>query len=163
MPAGSTEPRVLVVGLGNALMADDGAGLRVAERLRAGDLPPGCRVEPGGTDSLRIPSLWSGEREIWLVDALVLRAPPGTVHRLSHDEVLAVPQAHAGAHALSLPESLRWIAIASPGMTAVRFRLWGIEPERLDVGAALTPAVSRAVEAVALEISRELLAAASGR
>ena len=117
-------------------------------------------AEPGDTDSLRILSLWRGEAEIWLVDALLKRSAPGTVHRLLHDEILSVPQPHAAAHFLSLPENLRWMAHAEPAMAAIRYRLWGIEPGRIDVGEGLTPEVARAVGRVAEEI-REALAGAA--
>jgi hydrogenase maturation protease len=149
-------PRILVVGLGNPLMADDGAGIAVAERLGSHPLPPGARAEAGDTDSLRLLSLWRGEAEVWLVDAILAGAPPGTIHRLSHDEVLSIPQRHAAAHFLSLPESLRWIAAARPDMAAVHYRLFGIEPESIALSPGLTPAVARAVVALADEIAAEI-------
>jgi hydrogenase maturation protease len=148
--------RILVVGLGNPLMADDGAGLAVAELLRSRELPPGARAEAGDTDSLRLLSLFRGEAEIWLVDAIQKGTSPGTIHRLFHDEVLSIPQPHAAAHFLSLPESLRWIAAARPEMAGVRYRLFGIEPGTIALSPGLTPPVARAVEALADEIVKEL-------
>lgn len=143
---------ILVVGFGNALAGDDGAGSAVVARLRVRGTAAGLRAEDGHGDSLRLPSLWRGERRVWLVDALVGGRSPGTVHRLDHDEVLAVPQRHATAHRLSLPESLRWIGVAFPEMAPVRYRLWGIEPRSLERGTGLSPEVARAVEAVVTEI-----------
>ncbi len=115
----------------------------------------GPRAEEGHSDSLRLPSVWRGEGQVWLVDALVRGAPPGTVHRLSHEELMAVPQRHGTAHQLSLPESLRWIAHAYPEMVAIRYRLWGIEPLRLALEEGLSPEVAAAVEAVCEEIRAE--------
>jgi hydrogenase maturation protease len=133
-------------------VGDDGCGLAVVRRLR--DLG-GPRAEEGHSDSLRLPSLWAGEDEIWLVDALVRSAPPGTVHRLSHEELLAIPQRHGTAHRLSLPESLRWIGHTYPEMARVRYRLWGIEPRSFALDEGISPAVAAAVEAVAEEIRGE--------
>jgi hydrogenase maturation protease len=155
-PPGGEARRVLVVGLGNPLMADDGVGIAVAERLLSLEVPAGARVEVGDTDSLRLLSLWKGEEEIWLVDAILRDTQPGTVHRMSHDEILSIPQRHAAAHFLSLPESLRWIAAATPDMARVRYRLWGIEPESIALSPGLTPRVATAAEAVAAEIAGEL-------
>ncbi len=149
-------PRILVVGLGNSLMADDGVGIAVAERLRSRPLPQGARAEAGDTDSLRLLSLWRGEAEVWLVDAILAGAPPGTIHRLSHEEAISIPQRHAAAHFMSLPESLRWIAAARPDMAAVRYRLFGIEPESIALSPGLTPAVARAADALADEIAAEI-------
>ena len=154
---------VLVVGFGNPLVADDGAGPAVIERLVAAGLPPGLRAEECGQDSLRLPALWRGEREVWLVDALIRGAPPGTLHSVTHEELLDIPQRHGTAHQLSLPESLRWLALAWPEMGAVRYRLWGIEPERLDLVPGLSPAVARAVERVAEELRAAASAWAPGR
>jgi len=133
-------------------VGDDGCGLAVVRRLWERGGP---RAEEGHSDSLRLPSLWAGEDEIWLVDALVRGASPGTVHRLSHEELLAVPQRHGTAHQLSLPESLRWIAHSYPAMARVRYRLWGIEPSSLSLEEGLSPAVAAAVETVADEIRRD--------
>jgi hydrogenase maturation protease len=151
-----TPARVLIVGFGNALMADDGAGPEVVQRLLARGLPRGVRVEDGGADSLRLPGLWRGEAEVWLVDAVTGGGEPGSIVRLGHDEVFAVPQRHATAHALSLPEGLRWISLSYPEMAAVRYRLWGIVARRVSLLSGLSDEVGAAVERVVSELLREL-------
>jgi len=139
-------------------MGDDGVGLEVARRLAAGMLPPHARAEIGGSDSLVLPTLWQGEESVWLVDALRRGETPGTVHRLGHDELLLLPQGHRGAHQLSLPESLRWIATSCPEMRAVRYRLWGVEPAVIEPTEGLSPQVEEAVAMVVEAIMRELMA-----
>ncbi len=148
--------RILIVGFGNPLAADDGAGPAVVARLLEMNPPAGVRCEDGGSDSLRLPTLWRGEREIWLVDAVARGTPPGSIHRLDHDGVMSVPQRHATVHHLSLPESLRWIAIAYPEMAHVRYRFWGIEISHVSLQPGLTPVVAAAVESVASEVLGEL-------
>jgi hydrogenase maturation protease len=150
---------ILIVGFGNRLMADDGAGPAVIERLWTMGLPPVARAEQGESDALRLAGLWRGEEQVWLVDALLGGGEPGSLRRLGHEELLALPQRHATAHHLSLPESLRWLAVAQAGMAGVRYRLWGITPARVEPVEGLSPAVAEAVEIVA----RELLAALGGR
>jgi hydrogenase maturation protease len=151
-------PRILIVGFGNPLMADDGAGPALVAALRSRPLPASVRVEDGGSDATRLAGIWRGEDEVWLVDAVIAGAPAGTVHRRGHDEVLAVAQRHATAHALSLPESLRWLAVAYPEMATVRYRLWGIEAARVALEEGLSPAVARAVAALADELPEALAA-----
>lgn len=154
-------PRILVVGFGNTLQGDDGAGPAVIARLRELGVPTGASAEDGGSDSLRLPGLWHGEEEIWLVDAVRSGASPGTVHRVEHAILLDVAQRHATVHHLSLPESLRWIALAYPEMAAVRYRLWGIEVGRVGVGEELTARVRQAVDLVAKEIRDKCARAAA--
>lgn len=141
-------------------MGDDGVGYAVADLLEPA-LPPetGVRVVRGDTDALRLVSWWRGEAEVWLVDAVRSGAPPGTVHRLTHQELLAVPQGHRDAHRLSLPECLRWLALATPELAGVRYRFWGIEVERIGPAVGLSPAVA----AAAAQVAAEVVAEASGR
>jgi hydrogenase maturation protease len=149
---------VLIVGLGNPLMGDDGVGHAVVEQLRRSLADRhGVRAEYGDTDALRLPSLWHGEEEVWLVDAVSSGAPPGTIHRLDHETLLAVPQEHHHAHRLSLPDSLRWIALGVPEMASVRYRLWGIEVRRVAPAEGLSPVVAAAAEQVAAEIADRLV------
>lgn len=148
---------MLIVGLGNPLMGDDGVGHAVVEQLRRSLANRhGVRAEHGGTDALRLPSLWHGEEEVWLVDAVSSQTPPGTIHRLDHQALLAVPQEHCHAHRLSLPESLRWIALAVPEMASVLYRFWGIEVRSVSLGGELSPVVAAAGEQVAAEIADRL-------
>jgi hydrogenase maturation protease len=147
---------ILIVGFGNPLMADDGAGIEVTRRLAVQRLPAGVRVEDGGGDSLRLPGLWRGEAKVWLVDAVAGGGAPGSIVRLGHEQVLAVPQRHATAHALSLPEGLRWISLSYPEMAAVRYRFWGIVTRDLSPQVGLSSEVSAAVERVVEEILRKL-------
>ena len=155
MSGGERPGGILVVGFGNTLMADDGAGPEVVRRLTAERIPPGVRVEDGGADSLRLPGVWRGEAEVWLVDAVAGGGEPGSIIRLGHDEVLAVPQRHATAHALSLPEGLRWITLSFPEMAAVRYRFWGIVVRHLSLASGLSEEVGAAVDRVVSEILRE--------
>jgi len=143
---------VLIVGFGNPLMADDGAGPALVAALTSVRLPRGVRVEDGGSDSLVLSGLWRGEPDVWLVDAVIRGDPPGSVVRLGHDELLRVPQRHGTAHRLSLPESLRWLAIAHPERAHVRYRLWGIEPAAVEPRPGLSAAVADAVADVAGEL-----------
>ena len=153
----NTPPDILVVGFGNTLVGDDGAGPAVVEALLQRPLPAHLRVVFCGADSLMLPSLWRGESEIWLVDAVVRRGNPGSLYHLDHDEVLSLKQRHATVHHLSLPESLRWIALSYPEMDNVRYRLWGIEPDEFRLAEGLSPEVERAVE----EVADSILAAAA--
>jgi hydrogenase maturation protease len=147
---------LLIVGLGNRLMSDDGTGLRIAETLQDKELPEGVRVEIAGGDVLRVAGLWRGEKEIWLLDAVQGGGRPGTLVLLEHEEILALPQRHAGAHHLSLPESLRWLAASRPGMDRVRFRLWGIVPERLEPGEGVSPGLDLSIIESLRRIEKEL-------
>lgn len=146
---------VLVVGFGNPLMGDDGVGPAVLERLPRLGVPPHVRLVDGGTDASRLVDLWQGEPRVVLVDTLVRGFPPGTIHRLSLEEVLRLPQEHEGVHALSLPSCLRWVLLAKPELAQAEVELVGVEPARVAPEQGLTPAVEAAAQRLAGELVQE--------
>jgi hydrogenase maturation protease len=88
---------LLVLGLGNPLCGDDGAGVAAVARLRVRyDAPPGVVVLDGGTLGLSLLPYLRQARRVILVDAIAADAPPGTLVRLEDDDV-----APAAAHRLS--------------------------------------------------------------
>jgi hydrogenase maturation protease len=145
---------VLVLGLGNDLMGDDGFGPAVVAVLESGGLPPGVAAARAG-DVLALPSLWRGQAEVWLVDAVTAGGAPGAIHRFGHDELLALSPRSGTAHDLDLGEGLQWLRLALPALADVRFRLWGAEPALVAPGIGLSPAVAAAVQRAAEEIRSE--------
>jgi hydrogenase maturation protease len=156
MTDSATRTAILIVGFGNPLMGDDGVGAEVVRLLAARLLPAGVRVVDGGSDALRLPGLWRGEREVWLVDAVAGRGRGGDVVHLEHEKVLAVPQVHTTAHALSLPEALRWIALSYPEMAEVRYRFWGIVVGNVSPHPELSTEAVQGADRVVREIVRAL-------
>ena len=142
---------VLVVGLGNPLMEDDGFGCEVIDDLRRAGLPSGLSVEVA-PDVLHLWGLWRGQPEVWIVDAVQTGAPAGTVHRFDHDAVLELPAVSGSAHHLPFGACLRWLLHANPDLRTVRFRLWGAEPAKVSPRRGLSRRVEEAVGLVAQEI-----------
>ena len=146
--------RLLIVGLGNSMMADDGLGHVVVERLRCRDLPQSVRLAAIDDDVLALTRLWKGERAVWIVDAVSSDCPAGTRHLFEHHQLLRLPAGGLSVHHPSVGESLRWLQLARPEMSAVAFRLYGVEvgvvrPER-GLTDAVTESVTHLVDDIAL-------------
>jgi hydrogenase maturation protease len=80
--AGSAPPptRILVAGIGNVFMADDGFGVEVARRLRERELPPGVDVVDFGIRGMDLVfALGEGYDAALFVDAVPKGEPPGTL------------------------------------------------------------------------------------
>jgi len=138
--------RLLIVGLGNPMMADDGVGHAVVAALGCFDLPQHVRLLVIDDDLLALTRMWEGERTVWIVDAVSSNAPAGTRHVFGHHDLLQLPAGgRLSAHHLSLGESLRWILLARPEMSAVEFRLFGIEVGVVSPRCGLTDTVLESV------------------
>ena len=155
---------VLVLGLGNLLLRDDAAGLRLLDELRQlhGD---DRRIEfvDGGTQGIALTALFGGRAAVLLLDAVQVGAPAGTVHRVL-DPLQRPPRGNAGAkggaHQMNAGDLLLTASLLGelPRCLAVV----GIEPAVVRTGIGLSPEVEAAIPAAAEAASsvlRELLGA----
>ena len=149
---------VLVLGLGNLLLLDDAAGLRLLEDLSRDSKYAEEDVEfvDGGTQGLALLGYLNDRKAIIILDAVGLGAAPGTVHLLDSDEVAALggrraTTSHEG-NALELLATARLFWEDPPRITLV-----GIEPGQIATGIGLSPAVE-AARPQALAMARKVLA-----
>lgn len=138
--------RLLIAGLGNPMMADDGFGHAVVERLKRDGVPDGVRVETLAGDVLGLADLWVGETDVWLVDAVSAGSTPGSPLILDHRRLFALPVKVLSTHHVSLSEGLRWLVHGRPEMAEVRFRLYGVEVGSLRPEVGLSPSVAAVVD-----------------
>jgi hydrogenase maturation protease len=82
----SLKPSILVAGIGNIFMGDDGFGVAVAQRLAASSLPEGVRVADFGIRGFDLAfALEDGYETTILIDAFPRGQPPGTVYVVEPD------------------------------------------------------------------------------
>lgn len=146
---------VLVLGLGNTILRDEGLGVRAVERLRERyELPAGVEALDGGTLGLHLLPFLEGVRSLLIVDALRVGEPPGALVRLEGD---AIPQALAhklSMHQFGLSELL---AVGSfQGALPERIVLWGMAPAAIEPGLDLTERVAAALDALVDRVAAEL-------
>jgi hydrogenase maturation protease len=155
--------RVLIVGLGNLLLGDEGLGVHVANTLRAADppLPSGVEVIDAGTSLLDVvPELAKCDRAI-LVDAIRGGGEPGAIYRVDlagGAEESAAPR-HASAlslHEVAVDDTLA--AARLLGMLPRRLELIGAEPDSLEPGLALSPPVRAAAMTIVRMLESEIRA-----
>ncbi|MDF2231830.1 hydrogenase maturation protease [Albimonas sp. CAU 1670] len=145
---------VRVIGLGEPLRGDDGAGRAVAARLR-GRLPAGVSLHEAAGEATGLLALLAGARAAVLADACRSGAPAGTVQRLDPGEgPLPAAVGSVSTHGLGLAEALE-IARALDGLPPV-CRVYAIEAGDVSAGAGLGAEVARAVDAVAEAILEEV-------
>ena len=154
-------PPVLVLGLGNLLLTDDGVGLRLLEELTSSKAAQwGDQVEflDGGTQGLALMSTLGGRRAVVILDAVGAGAEPGTVHllRSTHAGSLDLDTSDFGAgpfdsipfHADSAHESNARELIATSallGDSPDHLFVVGIEPHEVKTGIGLSTPVEAAV------------------
>jgi hydrogenase maturation protease len=152
---------ILVLGLGNLLLGDDGVGLRLLERLAADETRWRGLVEfvDGGTQGMALLGRVEGREALVLLDAVALGSPPGTVHALAGDEVMAAcTRPGQTAHELGAGELLRAAALVCTLPPVIA--LVGVEPASVASRVGLSVTVEASVE-LALHRAVEVIAEAA--
>jgi len=141
--------RTVIVGVGNALMQDDGVGVRVVQALMELGLPEGAEAIDAGTSTEPAYDLVSADR-VLVVDAARLGGPAGTIYRLTVEEATEVGGGVRSCHDMGLVQTLR--AITSEPCVAVL----GIEPKEIGWGLNLSAEVEASIPRVVRFIRQEL-------
>jgi len=148
---------ILVLGLGNTIMSDDGFGGRAVETLRARfTFPPGVRLEDGGTLGLDLLPMIEEAEKLLIIDALEMDAPPGSVFRLAGEEVPRALASKVSVHQMGVQDLL---AVAElQGYLPAELVVWGVQPQTVEMGIELSlqvaPALEKVVEGVLAELQR---------
>jgi len=149
--------KLLVAGVGNIFLVDDGFGVEVARRLAAESWPPGVEVADFGIRGVHLAyHLLDGYDLLVLVDALSQGEEPGTVFLLEPD-VDSEPGREVpitDAHGLD-PESVLAI-VRTLGGKIGRVLVVGCEPAELVERIGLSAVVERAVEE-AIRMVRDII------
>jgi hydrogenase maturation protease len=144
----------LIIGIGTPDHGDDAAGLLVAEHIRAATSPRNVMVRELVGDQLGLLDLWTGAREVYVIDAVCSGGPPGNVYRFDGAQPLTAQFANRSTHAFSLADVIE----LGRAMDRLPPRLigYGIEGSRWELGASVSPQVMAAVESVTKRLCLEL-------
>ena len=147
--------QVLILGLGNPLLGDEGIGVQVVEELKGLELPGGVTVVEGGTAGPGLIGLMEGYRRVIIVDAADMGHPPGRVVRFTPWEAqFKTAEAPLSLHQIGLGEVL---ALAEALEVApAELVIIGIQPGRVEVGVGLSPEVEEAIPQIIRLILDEL-------
>jgi hydrogenase maturation protease len=156
MNTSSETAGVLILGVGNVLMGDEGVGVRVVEHLQQSELPVGVECLDGGTGSFLLLEPMQRARKVILIDATEDGAPPGTVRRLEPRFSTDYPRTLA-AHDIGLKDLLDAFYLLGRRPDVTLFAV-SIEPLH-ELSVELSPEVN----AIVPEVARAVLAEATCR
>ena len=163
--AGSQSPRIdlraiyddydnsiVVLGVGNILLTDEGLGVYVVKELKENyNFTPEISLIDGGTMGMELLTYMRGMKRILLIDAINGGEAPGTVYEFPHRELEQYFTEHISVHEVGMQDILRIRAIQeNPLEDAI---VIGVEPESLEIG--FEP--SAPVQAVLPEVKERVL------
>lgn len=128
---------VLVLGMGNILLEDEGLGIRALEALqRDYALPPGVELLDGGTTGMGLLDDIGGREHVLVLDAVQTGEPPGTLVAMRGDRVPVYFGIRVTPHQLGLSDVLATLELSGeqPGSVTVL----GLVPQSLELSLELS-------------------------
>jgi len=149
--------RIVILGIGNTILSDEGVGVHAAEALRAAyEVPENIEVIDGGTAGMELLDPLSGVDLLVVLDAVKAKRAPGTVICLTGKEVPVFFRSKLSPHQVSICDVLASLEFA--GDPPKDLVLIGCEPESLELGTELTPAIAAKVPEMVASAIEQLAA-----
>lgn len=118
--------KLLVMGIGNMLLTDDGVGVFAAEALMQEDLPPHVSVVEAGTFTQDVFYLFKDYEHVLVLDIVHAKGEPGSIYLLDESQLVDDEKQRLSIHDIDLIDSLRMAELLhghKPSLTVV-----GMEP-----------------------------------
>lgn len=143
--------RIVVLGVGNLLMSDDGLGVHAVRRLLENP-PGGVEIYDAGTSALTALDLADGADRLLMIDAIQANHPPGTMMSCNGFAAKNEP-GMPSLHAMGLTTALQ---LVPKDRRPDRFTVLGCEPESVDYGMELSNTLKKTLPELLRETTRIL-------
>lgn len=150
---------LVVLGVGNTLLSDEGFGIHVVRELERQGVPDGVEVVEGGVSGFALLDVFEGVSKAIIIDAADMGVAPGSLRRFTPDQVVRVGSGSGfSLHQVGLLEVLELASALGQDTEAV---IIGVQPETMEPGEDLSPTVqgnvAEAVELVRAEIEEHFV------
>ena len=146
---------ILVLGIGNVLLTDEGIGVRALKELeRKFTFPVNVELLDGGTAGIELLRHIRNRDYLIIIDAMKCDQEPGTVVRIEGADVPAAFRTRISPHQLGLSDLLAAAMLTDE--LPKNLVLYGVEPESIDIGLDLTDTVEASVEKLIVAVADEL-------
>jgi hydrogenase maturation protease len=149
--------RILVLGIGNVLMNDDAAGVRVVQALADKYVfPENVTLLDGGTLGLDLLPYLEEIDRLLVIDAVETGSATGTVVRLTGDDIPLALATKVSPHQMGLKDLL--LVADLQGNSPAEMVLWGVQPGSIEMDIELSPEVAAALTVLQDRVIEELAA-----
>lgn len=146
---------ILILGLGNSIMSDDGFGVKVIQTLSSryhfqGDV----KLLDGGTLGLDLLPHLEGIDSLLIIDAIDMDDLPGKIFRIEGNDVPRAFASKLSVHQMGLQDLLSVAELQ--GHVPTRLVVWGVQPQTIEMGTDLSATVELSVEPTITKVLDEL-------
>ncbi|MBL7106289.1 MAG: HyaD/HybD family hydrogenase maturation endopeptidase [Phycisphaerae bacterium] len=149
----TTNDRILVLGLGNPLMSDEGiGGFLIEEFIRQKDKSPNVDFLDAGTGGMTLLTLIENRKKVIIIDCAYMGTEPGTIKRFTPQEVNSMKKLmHYSLHEIDI---LKVLVIAKKLDTCPpNVVIFGIEPFAVELRPQISNTLRKKIDIYIDEIS----------
>jgi len=150
--------KILVLGIGNPLLSDDGVGLRLLEETQNSLSHLNNKIDfvDGGTQGMMLMGFLDNRPAAVLLDAIQLGASPGTVHILDADDLLNYKGSNQiSPHEGGAPELIK--LSHTLGELPQKVVVIGVEPDILTTNIGLSETIEKSIPKTLAIIKEQIL------
>lgn len=131
--------RIIVMGVGNVLLSDEGLGIHFLKYLRQENLPDILELLEGGTAGLELVHLIQETDFLIIVDAIDAKTLPGEIFRFRPQDLNIFPEAFkVSFHQIGILEILTMAKVLGQLPETI---IYGVQPKCLEFGLDLSPEI----------------------
>ncbi len=145
-------PRIVIIGVGNLLMKDEGIGIHAVQALQEIELPADIVTIDGGTSPDLIAYTRAGDKMI-IIDAAKAGGEPGTIYRFRPEDLAEVSGTLTSAHEMGVEENLKLMSLT--GNEPEEVVIIGVEPGEIDWGTELSPELQDKLPTIINKVLKE--------
>lgn len=154
MNSRSSQKPILVLGIGNILLRDEGIGVRVIEHMHSMPINKDVEIVDGGTSGMDLLDVLAEREKVIVVDAVDSGHEPGTVLQFGLDQIVQKEQTAVSLHELGIAETINMTKQMGCAPKEVVF--FGVQPQNIDCGLELSQSVQNVIQKVAELILAEI-------
>lgn len=141
--------RILVLGIGNLLMGDEGIGVHAVRHLSTSPVPEGVDVVDGGTGGFHLLSYFEDYPSLIMIDATMDGQPPGTVRTLRPRFATDYPRTLT-AHDIGLRDLVETAALLehTPEVTLITISIAEMQPMETELSEPIRAAIPEVLRTV---------------
>ena len=147
-------PKIMIMGVGNVLLSDEGLGVHFINDLKQEGVPDNVELIEGGTAGLELVHLIQDVDFLFVVDAVNAKTDPGALFRFKPDDMQVFPSSfELSFHQVGILEVLTTASIFGKVPETV---IYGVQPKSLDWGMELSNEIKTALGRVKISLLEEV-------
>lgn len=144
---------IVVIGIGNILMQDDGIGVHIISLLKEELITTGIELVDGGTSTLDMLSYFTDYKKVIVIDCLKAGYLPGTIYKIAPSDIKSYRKENLSIHDVQILDVVKIANLMEyyPDVTII-----GVEPKSIDFGLELSSEIKNIIPELINQVKIEL-------